>query len=65
MRHAVSWQVLGAPLASGLLLADGALGLHGWQWLFLVEGAPTIIAGLWVRWDLHSCLDALVWLDSC
>jgi MFS family permease len=41
-------QVVGAPLAAGLLLTDGALGLHGWQWLFLVEGVPTILAGLWI-----------------
>lgn len=25
---------------------DGVLGLHGWQWLFIIEAAPTIVLGL-------------------
>ncbi|MEP6782261.1 MAG: MFS transporter [Acidobacteriota bacterium] len=35
--------VLGAPLSSALLQMHGGLGLHGWQWLFLVEGVPAIL----------------------
>jgi ACS family tartrate transporter-like MFS transporter len=35
--------VIGAPLSSALLQMHGALGLHGWQWLFLVEGVPAIL----------------------
>jgi ACS family tartrate transporter-like MFS transporter len=35
--------VLGAPLSSALLQLDGAWGLRGWQWLFLVEGLPAIL----------------------
>jgi len=31
--------LVGAPLAAGLLLLDGACGLRGWQWLFLVRAA--------------------------
>ncbi len=36
-------QVIGGPLAAALLLLDGTFGLHGWQWLFICEGLPTII----------------------
>ncbi|HCH0556962.1 TPA: MFS transporter [Pseudomonas aeruginosa] len=33
--------MLGGPLAGTIMrLFDGALGLHGWQWLFIVEGLP-------------------------
>lgn len=39
-------QVLGGPMAAALLLLDGTLGLHGWQWLFLCEGLPTIAFGV-------------------
>ncbi|MEO7157160.1 MAG: MFS transporter, partial [Vicinamibacterales bacterium] len=34
--------VIGAPISSALLQMHGAWGLHGWQWLFLIEGLPAI-----------------------
>jgi ACS family tartrate transporter-like MFS transporter len=37
--------VAGGPLSGGLLELDGFAGLDGWQWLFLVEGAPAIVLG--------------------
>ncbi len=30
-------------VAGALLNLDGTFGLHGWQWLFLVEGMPAVI----------------------
>ena len=35
--------VIGAPISSALLQFDGAFGLKGWQWLFLIEGLPAIL----------------------
>ncbi len=37
---------LGSPV-SGLTLdgMDGALGLHGWQWLFVLEAVPALLPG--------------------
>jgi len=32
--------------AYGLLQLDGSGTLHGWQWLFLLEGLPSIVFGL-------------------
>jgi ACS family 4-hydroxyphenylacetate permease-like MFS transporter len=39
--------MLGAPI-SGLILdhANGALGIAGWRWLFLIEGSPAILLGV-------------------
>eukprot|EP01025_Chloroclados_australasicus_P005970 TRINITY_DN11968_c1_g1_i2.p1 TRINITY_DN11968_c1_g1~~TRINITY_DN11968_c1_g1_i2.p1 ORF type:complete len:569 (+),score=62.23 TRINITY_DN11968_c1_g1_i2:110-1816(+) len=35
--------VIGGPIAGGILLLDGFLGVEGWQWLFIVEGTATFI----------------------
>ena len=45
-------QVLGAPLAAALLAMDGLGDLHGWQWLFLLEGGVTVLFGF----ALRACL---------
>ncbi len=37
--------LLGGPLGGWLLGFDGRLGLQGWQWLFLVEGIPSVLLG--------------------
>ena len=35
--------VVAGPLSSALLQLDGVAGLHGWQWLFLIEALPSIL----------------------
>ncbi|HTI01211.1 MAG TPA: MFS transporter [Acidisoma sp.] len=39
--------IIGAPV-SGLILTglNGAAGLAGWQWVFLLEGLPAVVMGL-------------------
>ena len=37
--------VIGGPLSGALLTLDGATGLAGWQWLFLLEGIPAVVLG--------------------
>lgn len=34
---------LGSPLSGWLLTFDGLGGLHGWQWLFLLEALPAVL----------------------
>jgi ACS family tartrate transporter-like MFS transporter len=38
--------VIGGPIASAILSLDGTAGLHGWQWLFILEGLPACLAGI-------------------
>lgn len=38
--------VIGGPLSGALLGLDGRLGLRGWQWLFLLEGVPSVLVGI-------------------
>ncbi len=35
-------QIIGAPLSGWLLESGNPLGLPGWRWMFLVEGAPAL-----------------------
>ncbi|PIK70773.1 MFS transporter [Methylobacterium frigidaeris] len=37
---------LGSPLSVALLELDGLFGLRGWQWLFVLEGMPTVLLGV-------------------
>src|SRR5215218_6950140 len=37
---------VGAPVSNALLKLDGLGGLRGWQWLFLLEGLPAVLLGL-------------------
>lgn len=42
--------VIGGPLAGGIMTNfDGVNGWQGWQWVFLLEGIPSVIAGV-VTW---------------
>ena len=56
--------IIGGPLASFLLEMDGLLGLHGWQWLFLIEAAPAIVlAAVLLRIVPDTPADA-TWLSA-
>jgi ACS family tartrate transporter-like MFS transporter len=53
--------VFGAP-ASALLLDLDWLGLRGWQWVFLVEGAPAVLIGVSLPWLLADRPRQASWL---
>jgi MFS family permease len=57
--------VLGSPV-SGLIMdgLSGVLGLAGWQWLFLVEGLPSVMVGIWVWFYLDSDIAQAKWLGA-
>ncbi len=56
--------VVGAPLSSALLKLEGVLRLHGWQWLFIAEGVPTILMGLSVLVVLRDHPKDAPWLSD-
>jgi ACS family tartrate transporter-like MFS transporter len=56
--------VVGAPLSSALLKLDGLRGLSGWQWLFLLEGVPTVLLGISVLFVLHDSPAKVTWLTG-
>lgn len=52
-------------LASGYILnLDGVLNLKGWQWLFLLEGFPSVLLGLVVWFWLDDSPDKAKWLTA-
>jgi MFS transporter, ACS family, tartrate transporter len=55
---------IGAPLSGMILDMNGVLGLHGWQWLFLIEGLPAIILGLLVPILLTDRPASAIWLPK-
>jgi ACS family tartrate transporter-like MFS transporter len=56
--------IIGAPLSDALLTLDGLLGLRGWQWLFLVEGAPAVIFGFVTLFYLTDQPSKAQWLKD-
>ncbi|HZM04148.1 MAG TPA: MFS transporter, partial [Candidatus Saccharimonadales bacterium] len=55
--------MLGGPIAGTLLGIHGA-GLAGWQWLFLLEGIPTVLLGFAAWWLLPNGPADAKWLDA-
>ncbi|MBV5263872.1 MFS transporter [Pinisolibacter aquiterrae] len=57
--------VLGGPIA-GVIMSEMHtwLGLSGWKWLFIVEGIPTALIGLFSLFYLTNRLDEAHWLTQ-
>jgi len=55
---------IGGPLGGTLLGLEGVAGLHGWQWLFLIEGIPSVIMGLVVLRSLTDRPEEARWLSG-
>jgi ACS family tartrate transporter-like MFS transporter len=55
---------IGNPLSGSLLLLDGAAGLAGWQWLFLIEGLPAVALGISVLFLLPETPEDARWLTA-
>ena len=55
--------IIGSPM-SGLLLNVDWLGLHGWRWLFIVEGIPAIVFGIITIFYLTDWPHQAAWLPD-
>ena len=56
--------IVGAPISAVLLGLDGRLGLRGWQWLFLLEGLPAVLLGLFALRVLTDRPRDAIWLPA-
>ena len=57
--------VIGNPISGWIMdRLSGAMSLAGWQWLFLSEGIPSVLVGLWVIYYLDSSIEEAKWLST-
>jgi MFS family permease len=57
--------VIGSPLSGGIMqFMDGLAGWRGWQWLFVVEGLPSVLVGLVVLAVLPDSPAKAKWLSG-
>jgi ACS family tartrate transporter-like MFS transporter len=55
--------VIGAPVSVFILGTDGMLGLHGWQWLFVLEALPALVLAVAVFFFLPDGPADAHWLS--
>lgn len=57
-------QIGGAPVSGWLLQAENPLGWEGWRWMFLVEGMPAILLGIFAWFHYPDTPREARWLDG-
>lgn len=55
--------VIGGPVSVFVLQMQGLAGLHGWQWLFLIEGLPACLMGFLTLLLLRDHPGDASWLE--
>lgn len=57
--------LIGSPLSGTILSsANGLAAISGWQWLFIIEGAPAVLLGLFALVFLTDKPDSAQWLPE-
>jgi nitrate/nitrite transporter NarK len=57
--------VIGGPLSGWIMQAfAGVNGWSGWQWLFLLEGIPSVLVGIAVFFYLDDSINSAKWLTQ-
>jgi D-galactonate transporter len=57
--------VVGGPLSGWIMQAfAGSNDWSGWQWLFLLEGIPSIVVGVWLYFFLDESIRSAKWLTE-
>jgi MFS transporter, ACS family, tartrate transporter len=55
--------VIGGPISGWLLGVEGH-GLHGWQWMLVLEGIPSLLCGIATLWVLPDEPAKAKWLSQ-
>jgi MFS transporter, ACS family, tartrate transporter len=56
--------IIGSPISGALLSLDGWMGVAGWQWLFILEGIPSMLLGFAAFFCLSDGPEKASWLSD-
>jgi ACS family tartrate transporter-like MFS transporter len=56
--------IIGGPLSTSILEMEGVWGLHGWQWMFILEGLPATVCAFAVLKFLPDRPASAPWLNA-
>ncbi len=56
--------IIGAPISGFILNLEGAMGLHGWQWMYIIEAIPALMMTFFVLGYLTNRPSEAKWLTS-
>ncbi len=56
--------MFGSPVSGLLLVLDGVAGLHGWQWMYLIEGLAASAVGVLAYFILTDRPEQATWLSD-
>ncbi|KAI8639979.1 major facilitator superfamily domain-containing protein [Parasitella parasitica] len=56
--------IVSGPIAYGTSFLEGQKGLHGWQYLFILEGVPTICLSVVSYFYLFDSIENVSWLTD-
>lgn len=54
----------GGLIAYGISFMDGAAGLPGWRWIFILEGIPSVLIGILCLFALPNSVDSAWFLSE-
>ncbi len=56
--------VIGSPISGFILGLEGVAGLHGWQWMYIIEAVPALLMAFVVFFYLTDRPADAKWLDT-
>ncbi len=57
--------LIGAPVSTAIIAyMNDFAGFHGWQWMFLIEGALAVVVGVFAFFKLESSPAKAKWLNA-
>ncbi|WP_407655403.1 MFS transporter [Burkholderia alba] len=57
--------IIGGPLSGWIMdMTHGSFGLRGWQWMFLIEGLPAILLGVYLLVRVTERIEDATWLTD-